>query len=212
MPKSFYIFIHCSQPGRSSWRVYPSLFLFSFGYDYLFFFYLREKRNKKKGNLLSERCGTTAAAAGQVSIATPCWPTTNCKNPTHKTNKNKICRDISFHFFFFFFFSFLIIPPRQPKLQTMSIILIGSMLFWVSNSFLKKERIQVGQGLQEKNSSPELRRCGLLSLIIYHQQRCHSVTEKSFVTFTIQKVTCVYSRRKEFRFFFVFGFIRKKNF
>ena len=103
-----FLSIAVSQGGAA----YPSLFLFSFGYDYLFFFYLREKRNKKKGNLLSERCGTTAAAAGQVSIATPCWPTTNCKNPTHKTNKNKRCRDISFHFFFFFFFSFLIIPPR----------------------------------------------------------------------------------------------------
>ena len=93
-----FLSIAVSQGGAA----YPSLFLFSFGYDYLFFFYLREKRNKKKGNLLSERCGTTAAAAGQVSIATPCWPTTNCKNPTHKTNKNKRCRDISFHFFFLF--------------------------------------------------------------------------------------------------------------
>lgn len=115
---------------------------------------------------------------------------------------------MSRHFIsFFFFFFFLIIPPRQPKLQTMSIILIGSMLFWVSNSFKKKRKeFRLVRDYRRKTAPQELRRCGLLSLIIYHQQRCHSLTEKSFVTFTIQKVTCVYSRRKEFRFFFCFCF------
>ena len=101
MPKSFYyIFIHWSQQlgsSSSSWRVYLSLFLFSFGYDYLFF-YLREKR---ESFVRKVRHTTAAAAAGQVSIAPPCWPTTNCKNPTH-TKQTKTKDVETFHFFISF--------------------------------------------------------------------------------------------------------------
>lgn len=83
----------------------PSLFLFSFGYDYLFFYLREKKRNKKKGNLLSERCGTTAAAAaGQVSIAPPVLADNKLQEPnTQNKQKQKMSRHfISFFFLFLF--------------------------------------------------------------------------------------------------------------
>jgi hypothetical protein len=146
MPKSFYIFIHCSQLGSSSsWRVYPIVICIFFRIWLSLLLLERKKEIRKKGIFCQKGAAQLLLLLARCLLRPRVGRQQTARTQHTKQTKTK---DVETFHFLFFLFLFSNNPTSLAKASDNV-----NHPYWF-NAFLgfefflkKKERIQVGQGL-----------------------------------------------------------------